>query len=190
MICDNFKKSVNVQHVILAGLFHDMGNIIKSDLAHFLDFVEPEGIEYWESVKSEFLREYGDDAHSANVAIAKKIGLFTEVVSLIDNAGFSRMEKIFVSESFELKVFEYGDIRVGPRGILSIAERLAEARARYEARIKLKSYYETDDDFEKLSNAALKLEKQIFEHVTLTPADINDRAVEPLIKELWDYPIS
>ena len=53
LISEHFTVPVNVRDVVLACLFHDMGNILKFDLTQFPEFREPQGILYWEEVKKE-----------------------------------------------------------------------------------------------------------------------------------------
>lgn len=190
LIADNFQNPANTKDVVLAGLFHDMGNIIKSDLVTFPEFLEPEGIDYWAHVKKDFIEKYGKDAHTANVLIAREIGLPNAVVKLLDGVGFSRLTSILASDSCELKICEYADTRVGPYGVLSIEERLAEARARYVAGYKRKQYYETSEDFEKLSRAARELEKQISASAKIVPDNITDAVITNAIEELREYPVS
>ena len=188
LLCEGCTKPINEHDVILACLFHDMGNIIKSELSYFPDFTEPEGVEYWERVKADFVEAYGTDSHTANIAIAKEIGFSSGVLALLDGVGYSRIEAVVASPSFELKLCQYADTRVGPRGVLSQDQRLAEGRKRYVARNK--DYYDTDDGFENLSRAARELEQQIFSETTIQPEDINDAAIEPLIEELREYPVA
>ncbi|MDP3646345.1 MAG: HD domain-containing protein [bacterium] len=187
LICDNFLKPIDAQSVILAGLFHDMGNIIKSDFAQLSEFIKPEGAEYWESVKAEFIKTYGDSAHNANVAIAKEIGVNDGVVALINGVSFANMDTIVEGDSYEQKICEYADTRVGPFGVLSQIERLDEARQRSIARGK--NYY-SEDGFNTLSAVASQLEHQIFEFTKLRSEDIDDASVAPIIEQLWDYPVS
>src|SRR3989344_7901427 len=117
LIADNFAEPVNKEEVILACLFHDMGNIIKSDLTYFPDFVEPEGAEYWEKVKADFIQKYGTNHHKANIMIAKDIGFPPAAVALVDGVGFSQIAYVVADSSFERKIMQYADIRVGPRGV-------------------------------------------------------------------------
>ncbi len=197
LVCKNFsseggsasggQKPINERDVVLACLFHDMGNIIKSELSYFPDFTKPEGVEYWERVKADGIKKYGNDAHSANVSIAKEIGLPETILGLLDAVGYSRIEGVVGSSSFELKLCQYADTRVGPRGILPQDERLAEGRERYVGRKK--NYYDTDDGFKRLSDFAHELERQIFAHMSIRPEDISDVSVGPLIEKLWEYPI-
>src|ERR1700749_4363638 len=71
LICGHFNEPINTRAVLLACLFHDMGNILKSNLTTFPEFLEPQGREYWENVKADFVSRYGTNAHEGNVAISK-----------------------------------------------------------------------------------------------------------------------
>jgi len=195
MICDNFNppagRAINTNDVLLAALFHDMGNIIKSDLTTFPDFVAPEGLEHWSAIRESFIERYGPDTHKANVVIARELGLPEPAVSLIDGIGFSRVSAIVSGNSFEQKIVEYSDMRVGPLGVLSLDERLLEGRARFIARgVSGKREHYVGDGFEKLFKAAHALEKQIFELTNIAPGVITDSAAVPLIDELRKYPVA
>src|SRR3989338_1141417 len=184
LICDNFQKPVSKNDVILACLFHDMGNIIKSDLTYFPEFVEPEGLEYWEKIKADFVLKYGENHHKANVMIAKDLGLPPTSIALIDSIGFSQLEFVVADDSFERKIMQYADIRVGPHGILPLKQRLEEGRKRYNTTRKARMYYESDEEFEHLAQFAGELEKQVSEHMHITPDKIDDTAIKPIIEQL------
>ena len=188
LICDNFREPINEGDVILTCLFHDMGNIVKSDLSHFPDFTEPEGIEYWERVKADFIAKYGAEQHAANAAIAREIGLSQHIVDMMDASGFSRIEGVLGNASYELKIYQYADMRVGPRGVLPLGGRLAEGRMRYVA--PKMDYYDSNEGFQKLLHVAHDIEQQIFTKVAITPENINDASVAPLIEELWEYTVA
>ena len=185
-VCDAFDQQVSANDVILACLFHDMGNILKSDLMTFPEFLEPQGRAYWQQIKTDFVSRYGQNAHDGNVAIAREIGLSEEAIRYIDHISFSRMKETAEGDSFEQKICEYADTRVGPYSILPLRERLAEARVRYLAGKSDKVYY-TDDGFEDLARSAEQIEVQIFAHASIRSEDINDETIAPLIKELEEY---
>jgi len=189
-ICDTFKQPLNTKAVILAGLFHDMGNIIKSDLTYFPEFVEPEGMGYWEKVKTDFIAKYGKDHHRANVVIGKEIGIPAESVALIDGVGFSKVADVVADPSFERKIMQYADMRVGPLGVLSLMERLEEGRARYTKTRTKRTYHETDEVFEHFSGTAKTLEEQILSESSLTPNDITDAAIGDTIEELRNFSVA
>lgn len=189
LICDNSTKKVNERDVVLACLFHDMGNILKFDLTKFPEFTAPEGAGYWELVKAEYRAEYGDDEHAATQAIMEKVGLPESVRDMMKGIGFSQVDSVAASESAERKIIQYGDLRVGPRGVLSLQERLDEGRKRYLGTGRSIGG-ENDERYKVLVEAALEIEKQIFAEAKIRPEDINDTSVAPLIEELWEYQVS
>lgn len=183
-ICDASKQSLNAESVILAGLFHDMGNIIKSDLTYFPEFLEPEGFAYWNEVKESFVKKYGVDHHQANTAIAREIGIPAKSVDLIDTIGFSKVTEVVADPSIERKILQYADMRVGPHGILPLRQRLEEGRERYVKTRRPRTYHESGEEFERLSKTATTLEEQLFSDATLTPEDIHDEKIKGMIEEL------
>ncbi len=182
LICDNFSQPLNKNDIILECLFHDMGNIVKFDLAHFPEFVQPKGRNYWESVKADFLQKYGREQHAANAAIAGEIGLSTQVIGIMNASGFSRIGAIFETGSIELKICQYADLRVAPHGIVSLEERLRDFSKRYAAK--------DESSYSDSLRVGRGLEEQIFSNTTISPEDINDTSVAPLIEELWEYPVA
>lgn len=188
LICDSLKESIHTHDVVLACLFHDMGNIIKSDLTSFPQFLEPKGVEYWKKMKDDFIRTYGTNEHHAAMAIARKIGLSPAVIGYIDGIGFSMLTATRDSLSYEQKICEYADLRVGPHGVLSLEGRVEEARVRYVGHHP--DMPAERDRFAKLLQAAREVERQIFVSSDSAPEDINDASVAPITEELWEYPVS
>ncbi len=187
MVCESYEKSLDSKSIILACLFHDMGNIIKSDLKYFPDSTEPEGLSHWELVKREFVKKYSSDHHTATAKIAKEIGLPERVIKLLSNIGYSNIGRIVSGDDLEQKIAEYADTRVGPHGVLSLRGRLAEGKARYQDTRMKRPYYETDEGFEKLAEAAHELERQVFKNATIAPEDITEAAIAPDIETLREY---
>src|SRR3989344_5728607 len=121
LICEHLKNPVRTEDVVVACLFHDMGNIVKFELGYLPEFLEPEGLAYWQNVQREYKQKYsGADQHAANEAIARELGLSEEVISCIAAVSFSKVGEVLRSESFEKKVCKYADSRVGPDGVLSL----------------------------------------------------------------------
>jgi hypothetical protein len=190
LIADNSSRTVDTKTVILGGLFHDMANIIKSDLKYFPEFVEPEGFEYWNKVKQEFIKRYGSLPHEANVALAADIGLPKEVTTLIDSISFSKLAEVLADTSYERKILQYADLRVGPYGILTLAERLSEGKKRYRATRTDRVYYDSDKEFDTLARAAKEVEEQVFSGARIGAENVNDKTVAPLIDELRNYGVA
>ncbi len=190
LVSESLSIPVDTSEVVRTCLFHDMGNLIKSNLSVFPEFSQPEGIPYWEGVKKEFIERYGGDSHTANVAIAREIGLPGSVTGRIDALSFSNMAEIESGDSWELKIAQYADLRVGPRGVLTLDERLADGRARYLAAGKTRGLAADEKTYASLLSAVKKLEQDIFEYSSIAPSDVNDEMVLPLIEELRKYPVS
>ncbi len=188
LICDNFKQPIEKRDVILACLFHDMGNIVKSDLTLYPDLLEPEGQAYWENAKREFIQKYGLSAHAASVAIAREISLPESVVSIVDHIGFSEIENTGQGSSYEQKIAQYADCRVSTRGIVSVKERFEEAVGRYVKRYK--TLEEATAAYALYTTWGHEIERRIFSETPLVPEDISDASAAPIIEELWEYPLA
>ena len=189
-ICDSFKAPVNVKNVILTCLFHDMGNIIKSNFDHFPDFfASAEERAYWETVKLEYIQKYGPSEHHASLAIAEELGLPEEVCHYIAGIGFSNLKTTSAGVSFEEKICEYADLRVGPYGVLSLIDRIADIHRRYAGRNR-SVVPEDEGQFEELRQAALDMQGQIFAETSIRPEDITDASITPLIEELRNYQVA
>ena len=188
LVCDSFKEPVNSNDVILACLFHDMGNILKFDLSYFPDALQPKGLAYWESVKVEYKKKYGEDQHKATEAIAREIGLSERVIELVGMIRFGALDRMLTERAWEPKIVEYGDCRVAPYGIVGVKERFLDGRKRYLHRFP--TVAENDARYDALTNAGYELERQIFSHATLKPEDISDVSGAPITEELWEYPVA
>jgi hypothetical protein len=178
-ICNNLTSEATAKvhrtEVITACLLHDMGNIIKFDLARFPEFLEPEGLEYWQQVQNEFFAEYGFDEHRATLTIAQELGVSIEVVQLIKAIGFTQTQANYENPDLNAKVCEYADDRVTPFGVVSLEERILDLEERYA------DQYPGPDQKarrERFAEYVRKIEHQIFEQVTIQPAEITETSVE------------
>jgi putative nucleotidyltransferase with HDIG domain len=185
-ICDSLQITVDTQTVVTACLLHDMGNIIKFDLGQFPKFLEPEGRDYWEGVKADFIKHYGPSEHEASMAIARELGVSGEILDCIESIDFG--EAIVNAKSFKLepKICDNADLRVGPHGVVSIDERLEEGRKRY---IDRPEKWIQPEQWQELDEACHNLEDQVFEKSTIRPQDITDKSIQPIMKQLRAYQI-
>ena len=109
-------------------------------------------------------------------------------VALIEGIGFSKLEGTRDSGSYERKIVEYADQRVGPYGILSLDERIEESAKRYAG--KHPDIPRSAERFAELVAAAHELERQLFSHTDIKPEDITDTTTAPLIEELRNYSVA
>jgi len=186
-ICKAISVPVDEESVTLATLFHDMGNIIKFNLPLFPEFVEPQGLDYWQGVRQEYIDKYGLKQHVANHAIAVELKLSKKVVALIDGIDFSAVEHTRDQGFFEQKICEYSDLRVAPFGITSMQGRIDDIEVRYRKNVA-RTWEE--DRTVALTAAAKEIERQIFKHCSIKPEDITDESSAPLIPELQNYPVA
>lgn len=183
------RESVDVDAVTRVGLFHDMGNIIKADLQRYQEFLEPEGLAYWEGVQREFIERFGADEHVATHALCREIGLGAHELELIENMRFSRTRWIVEEASLEQKICKYADMRVSPWGIVSMRERLAEARERYKGHPMDKDETYTPELLERSAALCDVLEAQLQEQCDFNPEEITDTSMAPVVEELKGFEI-
>ncbi|MFA6353812.1 MAG: class I tRNA ligase family protein [Candidatus Paceibacterota bacterium] len=182
LICDNFTEPLQKEEIIIACLLHDMGNIAKFDMNVFPESFEPEGVEYWQGVKEEFIKKYGKDQHETTIKIMQELGLPDNLVLLAGRNSFSLICEHRDSSDINMKIVHYADGRVDPCGVVSYDERMDEAKGRY----KLKSRVE-EEERERLTQCGKDIEKQIFAKCKIKPEDINNKTVAPIILELKNF---
>lgn len=182
-------SDADVHAVTLAGLFHDMGNIIKADLTVFPEFLEPQGFSYWQQVKDEYVAAYGTDEHAATDAIAGNIGLPESVQYVISHIKFANTPDILASGPLELQIIKYADLRVAPHGVVSIEERLREGKKRYGGKPFDTGAPYSDEEYTRITDACFALEKMLLEKAGLKSEDVRDDVIAPAAETLRSYAI-
>lgn len=188
-ICRSFDEKLHVAEVISACLLHDMGNILKFDLISFPQFLEPQGLAYWQEIKNDFEKKYGVDEHNATLRIAKEIGVFERTFEYIDAIGFSKAGENARQNDFGKKICAYADMRVGPFGILTLEERFADGKKRYENRktgagLTLSSWQRAE-----MAGALSDIERQIFSRTKIGAGDISDSSIATAFEEFKNFEI-
>lgn len=92
IICDSIPDFKDTKEVVVTCLLHDMGNIIKFDLNYFPEFLKPEGLEYWQKVKEEYIQKYGNDEHHATQSIIAELLNSGKIRECADQVGFSKLQ--------------------------------------------------------------------------------------------------
>ena len=183
IICKNFEGTLSEEDIVTTCLLHDMGNILKFQLDLLPGFTDPEGLVYWEGVKEEYKRKYGEDEHLATIQIAKELKVSDRILELINAISFVGSSETAAGADFGSKIVEYCDSRVTPFGITSLEGRLMDLRKRY-------GHKGGDTPQRRAYESAVRLiEKQIFEKCTIKPEDINDETATPIIAELKNFMI-
>ncbi len=181
LIIDNWiGKDINKEAIIRVSLLHDMGNMLKipEDFSNDMEF---------KKIRKKYFDIYGTNDHELNMEIGKKEGLTDNELIILDGKRSRKNEETLRSNSFERKICAYCDQRVAPDGVVSIKERLEDARIRYKD--KPLSVWSDNEKANKLIECSLNIEKQIMEYCTINPEDINDDTIKEYIKKLKSYDI-
>jgi HD domain len=195
MICEHWRRGTTLnltrndaETIIAACLLHDMGNILKFDLTKTKSLLNMDiDLEFWQKVKEEYLQKYGEDEHQAALKIAQEIGATPRIIELIDCIGFNTGQMNAEAKDFGKKICAYSDIRVGPRGVISLEERLADLRVRYDNKFHMMGGNEEKrSEFE---NGLREIERQIFEHCNIKPSDITEEAIADRKERLKSFKI-
>ena len=128
LILDNWKgKTIDKQAIVRVCLLHDMGNMVKipEEEIQDKDFIE---------IRRKYVREYGTNDHQINMVIGKKEGLTNKELEILDGKRSRKNEETARSDNYEIKICAYCDQRVAPEGVVSIKERLEDAKKRYKDR--------------------------------------------------------
>ena len=182
-------ETIDTRHIVLAGLLHDMGNIIKFNMDLFPEFFEPEGVEYWKDVKADFINRYGSDEHIATVEISKEVLKNVpgkaRILELIDAIGFSNAKRNAESRDYGWKIAAYSDMRVEPKGVTTLESRLSDGNKRFKLN---KPGVSRHDFFVEMSEYLYTIEKQLFKGLDFTPESITEETVQPIISTLPETP--
>lgn len=185
------EKLIDWRELITACLLHDMGNIIKFNLSLYPQFLEPEGLEYWQRVKAKFIATYGKDEHKATLAIARELGINKRAIEILTSIGFSNALKVSKSGDLSKLIACYSDQRVTPRGVTSLVQRMQEGRDRFRINKKIKNSERKkyQKKIEIMATALQKMEKRIFAQVTIGPDEITNESIKAIQKELRRFKI-
>ncbi len=186
-ICELQKEQVDIQGVTIACLLHDMGNVLKLDFTQFPSFFEPEGVDFWKSVRADFARKYGEDEHNATVRIVEEVmgsALYTRYINAF---GHTHASHLAVHGTTEEKICTYADMRVTPFGITSMRERFNEMRERYKNHPTKKIGTEAELDIQLA--AYEDIERQLFINAPLGPSGITEQSSIGYVNALRSFEI-
>lgn len=181
LIIDNWNgPEIDTEAIIRVCLLHDMGNIVKipEDFSKDEEFLK---------IRKKYFDKYGTNDHEINLEIGKQEGLTEKELIILDGKRSRKNEETLKSNSYERKICAYCDQRVAPDGVVSIKERLEDAKVRYKN--KPLSVWSNEEKANHLIECSLGIEKQIMEYCKLKPEDINDVNIKEYIEKLITYNI-
>ena len=181
IISDNWRgPDINRDDLIAYLLLHDLGNIVKYDFSRreLLTAKMLARIGHWEKVQQETREKFGRDDHEATLTMAREIGVSGRIISLLEQDDFRNMSVVAEGSDWEQKIGKYADYRSGPLGIVSLAHRLSDLKARYAGKPAISH----DPELVQLSQAMFTIEKQIVSHLRIQAEDITEERAEPYRK--------
>lgn len=181
LIIDNWNGvEIDNKAIIRVCLLHDMGNIVKipEDFSKDQEFLK---------IRKKYLDKYGTNDHEINLEIGKQEGLTEQELTILDGKRSRKNEETLKSISYERKICAYCDQRVAPDGVVSIKERLEDAKVRYKN--KPLSVWSNEEKANRLIECSLGIEKQIMKYCKLKPENINDFRIKEYIEKLKTYNI-
>ena len=181
LIIDNWTGAeIDNKAIIRVCLLHDMGNIVKipEDFSKDQEFLK---------IRKKYFDKYGTNDHEINLEIGKQEGLTEQELTILDGKRSRKNEETLKSNSYERKICTYCDQRVAPDGVVSIKERLEDAKVRYKN--KPLSVWSNEEKANHLIECSLCIEKQIMKYCKLKPEDINDFRIKEYIEKLKTYNI-
>ena len=181
LIIDNWNgPEIDSKAIIRVSLLHDMGNIVKIPE----NFSKDDG---FLKIRKKYFDKYGTNDHEINLEIGRQEGLSKKELTILDGKRSRKNEETLKSESYERKICAYCDQRVAPDGVVSIKERLEDAKRRYKN--KPLSVWSNEEKANHLIECSLGIEKQIMKYCKLKPEDINDVSIKAYIEKLKTYDI-
>ncbi len=183
LICDNWNgPELDKDAIVAVLLLHDLGNLVKmkfdTPLALKIMGKEAERVEYWKKVKQEVVEKYGKDDHRVTMKMVAELGVSERLVFLLNEKEWLQNSITAASDDFDLKICSYADQRIGPFGILSLRVRFEDVAERYK---DMPKHYSQEPSYAKIVAYGLELEKQIFEHCSITLEQVTDDAVQRYI---------
>ena len=180
LILDNWKgKPIDRKAITRVSLLHDMGNMVKiPEEGQDREFIV---------IRRKYFKEYGTNDHEINMLIGKNLGLNKKELEILNGKRSRKNEQTAKSDNYEIKICAYCDQRVAPDGVVSLKERLEDAKIRYKDRPL--SVWSNEEKANQLIKCALEIEEQIMRYCKLKPEDINNQSIQTYIDRLKEYEI-
>lgn len=180
-ICESLTIEVDTDTIVITCLLHDLGNILKSKED---PFVPVEQRDYWSHVYDETKEKFGDNPDTATINMIKDLNPkdLKKIMKHMEWIGAHNFLEIHPDDFGALQYIipVYSDARVAPHGLVSIEERLEEAKNRRKF---------IEDKSEEIEDVLELIERVIFVKSWLTPKDLDDLSIMPYLEKFKDYDV-
>jgi 5'-deoxynucleotidase YfbR-like HD superfamily hydrolase len=175
IILENWKGSnIDKDNIIKACIIHDIAKPMNFDLAKQAQFgMSEEDIEKLRQLQITIKTNFGDDEHRATIGIAKTIGCNANIIKYLDNLEWKYIPKLLEINDNNSLLPIYCDMRIGTKGILTLAERLEDLKNRTNS-----------DEYEANVMNGNELEQLLFKNVNKDLNTITDENINQLFAKL------
>jgi len=162
---------INSKAIIQACLFHDIAKPIIFDLTKQNQFkISQDEIAGLRKLQLYLKKRYGNNEYDATVEVCKEIGCSSNTIQILSKIKWSNTVSLLKKGDFTTLIAIYGDMRIGPKGILTLIQRVEDLKTRTGKKGK----YEI---------SGTKLENLIKKYVSVDLSKINDKD----INQNFDY---
>ncbi len=167
-------KNLDKNSIVDACIFHDIAKPMTFDLKKQVQFgMSQEDIKKLKNLQERLKNNYGDNEHQATVKICEEIGLSKNAIRFVNNLEWSYIPKLIKENEIESFIPIYCDMRISPKGILSLKERLIELKKRTSKK-----------DYEENLENGIKLENILKENTSIDPNSITNSQIDSLLDTL------
>jgi hypothetical protein len=132
IVCESWAGSpIDETSIIETLLFHDIAKPISFDMAKQARFVNSAlELKTLEEDVTYLIEQFGTNEHTAALKIFVEIGLSENSQRLINNLEWSFSDRLIEENDLESLLTIYCDMRIGPKGVLKVTERILELHSR------------------------------------------------------------
>lgn len=180
LIVDNWQgETLNQQDVVICAALHDIAKPITFDPDQQKQFIKSEQeLSQVINLIINMKEKYGLEEHPAAVKIFQEVGCNKNTIRLIENLEWIYLPRLLKENDLESLILTYVDMRVGPKGILSLEERLKELaeRAGFEG-------------MEEVIRLSPQLEKTLQEKTEVNLNSISDEQIDANFQKILNSKI-
>lgn len=160
-------QPIDRQSVLATALFHDLAKPITFDMNNQKQFVKSEAeLRQLQIDHDDLIQRFGTNEHEALVKMFKEIGLSEKAQKLVNNLEWSYSDRLIEENDFESLIPIYCDMRISPKGIVAIADRILELDSRVPV-----------EDLDLRLASAERLEKIIQDNTSFDLNSIDDKQI-------------
>jgi len=178
LICDRIASTtLHEELVVKTLLLHDMGNILKFDFSRIDLFEEAdrENLKAYKIAQQKFRKQYGLNPDEATLKIINEVTHNQSIVNLCRDSHWENLGQVLKTDNWEAKIACYADMRVGPFGLLTLAERIQDLKKRRP---------EESSTLDRLLRQGLAVEKELDNITELKLNELSDNEVKQRMMEL------